>query len=200
MSPFAKRAILFVDTPYDKTGVVDRIRELGLTPHVKHTVSELVNKDNCPHFNTIVVDSLSTAKTIREIEHLRYIPIIRSSTSYFPPFPHDRHQSVKWCLDNSISAQVTTPVSAQDLASALVSELESNTVSPVAAANDVTFDILLAEDNLVNQKLVMDVSMPFMGGMEATELIREHDMKHGLTPIPIIALAAHARNNVFKRE
>ncbi|KAJ3718826.1 hypothetical protein C8R42DRAFT_697269 [Lentinula raphanica] len=186
MSPFAKRAILFVDTSYDKTGVVDRIRELGLTPHVKHTVSELVNKDNCPHFNTIVVDSLSTAETI-----------------------------LKWCLDNSISAQVTTPVSAQDLAMALVSELESNTVSPVAAANDVTFNILLAEDNLVNQKLVvkilekyghsgrvaqgrpfdiilMDVSMPFMGGMEATELIREHEMKHGLTPIPIISLAAHA--------
>ncbi|KAJ3898627.1 atypical/HisK protein kinase, partial [Lentinula edodes] len=252
MSPFAKRAILFVDTLYDKTGVDDRIRELGLTPHVRHTVNELVNKDNCPHFDTIVVDSLSTAETIREIEHLRYIPIvllapsmprlncgsstqhtaiqIRSSTSYFPPFSHDRHQSVKWCLDNSISAQVTTPVSAQDLASALVSALESNTVSPVAAANDVTFDILLAEDNLVNQKLavkilekyghsveiaengslavdafkgrvaqgrpfdiiLMDVSMPFMGGMEATELIREHEMKHGLTPIPIIALTAHA--------
>ncbi|KAJ3772474.1 histidine kinase [Lentinula raphanica] len=253
MSPFAKRAILFVDTLYDKTGVVDRIRELGLTPHVRHTVSELANKDNCPHFDTIVVDSLSMAETIREIEHLRYIPIvllapsmprlncgssstqhsaiqIRSSTSYFPPFSHDRHQSVKWCLDNSISAQVTTPVSAQDLASALVSALESNTVSPVAAANDVTFDILLAEDNLVNQKLavkilekyghsveiaengslavdafkgrvaqgrpfdiiLMDVSMPFMGGMEATELIREHEMKHGLTPIPIIALTAHA--------
>lgn len=34
--------------------------------------------------------------------------------------------------------------------------------------------------------------MPFMGGMEATELIREHEMKHGLTPIPIIALTAHA--------
>ncbi|KAF9056922.1 hypothetical protein BDP27DRAFT_1454263 [Rhodocollybia butyracea] len=252
MSPFAKRTILFVDTLYDTTGVVDRIRELGLKPFVVHDVSKLVNKDACPHFDTIVVDSLSTAETIREIEHLRYIPIVllapsmprlncgspstqhaiqrRSSTSYFPPFSHDRHESVKWCLDNSISSQVTTPVSAQDLASALVSALESNTVSPVAAPNDVTFDILLAEDNLVNQKLavkilekyghsveiaengslavdafkdrvaqgrpfdiiLMDVSMPFMGGMEATELIREHEMKYGLNAIPIIALTAHA--------
>ncbi|KAJ4465052.1 histidine kinase [Lentinula aciculospora] len=223
MSPFAKRAILFVDTLYDRTGVDDRIRELGLTPHVRHTVSELANKDHCPHFDTIVVDSLSTAETIREIEHLRYIPIVLLA----PSMPR---LNLKWCLDNSISAQVTTPISAQDLASALVSALESNTVSPVGAANDVTFDILLAEDNLVNQKLavkilekyghsveiaengslavdafkgrvaqgrpfdiiLMDVSMPFMGGMEATELIREHEMKHGLTPIPIIALTAHA--------
>lgn len=140
-------------------------------------------------------------------------------------------------------------MSAADLASALISALESSTVSPVAATNDVTFDILLAEDNLVNQKLAvkilekyghvveiaengslaveafkarvqknrpfdiilvsalwvlshvgtdstgstqMDVSMPFMGGMEATEHIRAYEIQHGLDPIPIIALTAHA--------
>ena len=38
----------------------------------------------------------------------------------------------------------------------------------------------------------MDVSMPFMGGMEATELIRSYEMHKGLNPIPIIALTAHA--------
>ena len=38
----------------------------------------------------------------------------------------------------------------------------------------------------------MDVSMPFMGGMEATELIRSWEMQEGLPPIPIIALTAHA--------
>jgi len=38
----------------------------------------------------------------------------------------------------------------------------------------------------------MDVSMPFMGGMEATELIRSYEMHRGLSPTPIIALTAHA--------
>ncbi|KAF8884649.1 hypothetical protein BD779DRAFT_1612091 [Infundibulicybe gibba] len=178
MSPFAKRTILFVDTLRDTTGVVDRIRELGLRPYVVHEVNEVADKERCPHIDTIVVDSLSVTECIREYEHY-----------------------VKWCLDNSISSQVTTPVTAQDLSSALISALESNTVSPVSAPNDVTFDILLAEDNLVNQKLAvkilekyghtveiaengslavfqskplisswcMDVSMPFMGGMEATD-------------------------------
>ena len=158
-------------------------------------------------------------------------------------------------MDNGISSQITTPVSEQDLASALISALESNTVTPVVAENDVPYDILIAEDNLVNQKLAvkilekyghqveiaengqlavdafktrvqrnrpfdvilvsrdprarvcgvwlidvtsacfaaqMDVPMPFMGGMEATELIRTYEQTHGLEPIPIIALTAHA--------
>ena len=60
-------------------------------------------------------------------------------------------------LDNSISSEVTTPVRVQDLASALISALESSTVSPVAATNDVVFNILLAADNLVNQKLAVKI-------------------------------------------
>ncbi|KAI9435062.1 HAMP TYPE histidine kinase [Lactarius indigo] len=184
--------------------VVERIQELGLRPYV-------ADKATCPHIDTIVVDSLSVTETIREYEHLRYIPIVLLA----PKLPR---LNLKWCLDNSISSEVTTPVSAQDLASALISALESSTVSPAAATNDVIFDILLAEDNLVNQKLaiaengslavdafkarvqrnrpfdiiLMDVSMPFMGGMEATELIRAYELHNNLPPTPIIALTAHA--------
>ncbi|KAG6827518.1 hypothetical protein H0H92_011459 [Tricholoma furcatifolium] len=223
MNPFAKRTILFVDSLNDTTGVVDRIKELCLRPHVIHDAKEVADKEKCPHIDTIVCDSLSVTECIRELEHLRYIPIVLLA----PSLPR---LNLKWCLDNSISAQVTTPVTAQDLASALISALESNTVSPVSAPSDVVFDILLAEDNLVNQKLavkilekyghtvqiaengkmavdafktriqqnkpfdiiLMDVSMPFMGGMEATEKIRSYEMHRGLSAIPIIALTAHA--------
>lgn len=42
---------------YDQTGV-DQIQELGLWSYVIHDLLEVVDK-TCPHFNTIIVDSLS---------------------------------------------------------------------------------------------------------------------------------------------
>jgi osomolarity two-component system sensor histidine kinase NIK1 len=47
MAPFAKKTILFVDTLRDTTGVVDRIKDLGLRPHMVHEVSEVVDKEKC---------------------------------------------------------------------------------------------------------------------------------------------------------
>ncbi len=45
---------------------------------------------------------------------------------------------------------------------------------------------------LLTDREQMDVSMPFMGGMEATEIIRSYEILTGLSRIPIIALTAHA--------
>ena len=48
-------------------------------------------------------------------------------------------------------------VRVQDLTLALISTLESSTVSPAVATNNVVFDILLAENNLVDQKLAVKI-------------------------------------------
>ena len=59
MIPFGNRNILFVDMLYDNTGVVNRIRELGLRLYVIHDLLEVADKATCPHIDSIVVDSLS---------------------------------------------------------------------------------------------------------------------------------------------
>jgi len=66
MQPFQKRAILFVDTLSDTTGVVQRISELGLRPYGIHEVGEVADKERCPHIDTIVVDSLSMVRHLNE--------------------------------------------------------------------------------------------------------------------------------------
>lgn len=42
------------------------------------------------------------------------------------------------------------------------------------------------------QVVLMDLSMPIMGGVEATQIIRQFEQENGLERLPIVALTAHA--------
>lgn len=45
---------------------------------------------------------------------------------------------------------------------------------------------------LPRQIVLMDLSMPFMGGEQATQIIRKFEQDNGLERLPIVALTAHA--------
>ena len=64
MQPFTKRTILFVDTLRDRTGVVERIEELGLNAHVVHNALEVADKARCPHIDTIVIDDVKVVRSV----------------------------------------------------------------------------------------------------------------------------------------
>ncbi len=59
----------------------------------------------------------------------------------------------------------------QDLTLAFISALELSTITPAAATNDMVFDILLAKDNLVNQKLAIKIAE---NGLLVVDAFRAH--------------------------
>src|SRR5258708_13909451 len=75
----------------------------------------------------------------------------------------------KLCSVDGIRSEVTTPMRVRCLGSALISALESSSVSPAAAPNDVVFDLLLADDNLVNQKLAVKILEKYGDAVEIAE-------------------------------
>ncbi|KAI9635269.1 two-component-like hybrid sensor histidine kinase 1 [Dioszegia hungarica] len=255
LAPWLGHYILYIDTLKDETGVVDMLIKLGLKPVVVGSVEEVImNQQTAPAVDTMIVDSLSAAEKLRAVEHLRAIPIVLLAPSNRPvgplnpsfvdlprslrkrlnlPAADEQMLSpipVKECLEMGINTYYTTPLSLVELSNAIVPALESHQMSPGDSIKDTILSILLAEDNLVNQKLavkllevaghnievadngeialemyrrrqtastpfdliLMDVSMPVMGGMEATGRIRDYEAAESLARTPIIALTAHA--------
>jgi len=76
---------------------------------------------------------------------------------YLYPPPGIQHSSTEFEMVSGQQHQFASHVTCKCARSfaALISALESNTVSPVAAPNDMAFDILV--DNLVNQKLAVKI-------------------------------------------
>jgi signal transduction histidine kinase/ActR/RegA family two-component response regulator len=83
---------------------------------------------------------------------------------------------------------------------------EDNIVNQMVIQNILDknkYDIHLAENGAVAVEMfqalkpdviVMDISMPMMNGLQATQEIRKMEAQHGLPPVPIIAATAHARD------
>ncbi|RCH88563.1 histidine kinase osmosensor, partial [Rhizopus stolonifer] len=230
MKRYKGRNILFLDGKDDEMGIESKLHELGLSPFRVTGISESVNMTSLPAFqtnnnkqpllfDTVIVDNVAYAEKIREAVHLRYTPIILIA-------PEIHRLNMKLCIDLGITGYINSPVTLSDLAYTLLPALESHSSLPSDASIPLPLKILLAEDNIVNQKLavrilekfghkveivsngklaveafekssydliLMDVQMPVMGGFEATQKIREIELRAGNgSHVPIIALTAHA--------
>ncbi|KAF9171914.1 histidine kinase osmosensor [Mortierella sp. AD010] len=105
-------------------------------------------------YDVVIVDNVKDIRKIKDISMLRFLPIVLLSmtTPYI---------SMKVCQDMGIASYFNPPVQLPDLMNALLPAFESASALPSDAEHAIPLHILLAEDNVVNQKLAVRILEKF---------------------------------------
>ncbi|RDA82365.1 hypothetical protein CP532_5146 [Ophiocordyceps camponoti-leonardi (nom. inval.)] len=176
LHPYLGHQVLFVDKAQSSSGPDIRamLEQIGLQPVVvdSETSSALaqVNAGGALPYDAILVDTIDTARRLRAVDDFKYLPIVLLAPVV--------HVSLKSCLDLGITSYMTTPCKLIDLGNGMIPALENRT-TPSLADNTKSFEILLAEDNTVNQRLAVKILEKYhhvvtvvSNGWEAVEAVK----------------------------
>lgn len=177
LTPYQGHNVLFIDKGQTGHGmeIVTMLSQIGLVPIVVDSESHVNlaggQKKVASTYDVIVVDSIETARRLRAIDEFKYIPIVLLAPVV--------HVSLKSALELGITSYMTTPCLTIDLGNGMIPALE-NRAAPSLADNTKSFDILLAEDNIVNQRLAVKILEKYHhvvtvvgNGQEALDAIKE---------------------------
>lgn len=154
LNPYKGHQVLFMDKGRTGRGaeIVQMLKGLSLVPVVveseKSPALEKARVQASSPYDVIIVDSIEDARRLRAVDDFKYLPIVLLA----PPV----HVSLKACLDLGITSYMTTPCQLIDVGNGMVPALE-NRATPSLADNTRSFEILLAEDNTVNQRLAVKI-------------------------------------------
>ncbi|KAL8879801.1 MAG: hypothetical protein Q9198_002661 [Flavoplaca austrocitrina] len=164
IAKYKKRRVLFIDT--GRTGctreLMDMLKLLGLQPSsiLAASLFSQLPAVGSPiktiDYEVIMVDSLSSAVEIRKHDSLRFIPIVLFAPAVC--------LSMKLALDYGINSYLTAPCKAIDMGNCMVPALE-NRQTQTSSDHSKSFEILLAEDNVVNQRLAVKILEKYNHGV-----------------------------------
>ncbi|KAI9599082.1 hypothetical protein BDF19DRAFT_410466 [Syncephalis fuscata] len=163
ISPYKSRSILLLSTisvpVWDR--LVEMLEALSLRPVPAVTVEEAAalttppKRKTGPMFDAVIVDDLGVVEKLREVASLRYVPIVLLVLG-------EPRMKMKTCIDLGIASYVHAPLRYPDVMNALLPAMESHVVLPDSSGQPRTrLHILLAEDNIVNQKLAVRILEKF---------------------------------------
>jgi osomolarity two-component system sensor histidine kinase NIK1 len=135
------RRVLFVDTVGTSSGAQKAIEETGLSMTVVSSLEAACAEQVAGGaFDSVVVDQLSLVEELRDIEHLRYIPLVLVATN-IPQL------NLKYCLDYGIANFIEPPSNAQDMSNALLPALDTSNRNAADLIGEISLRVLLAEDS-----------------------------------------------------
>ena len=167
LNAYKNHVVLFVDK--DRTACSDTIKAMLKDLELQPIVVE--SEDHVPRpnvagspsksehglpYDVILVDGMDTAVRLRNHDALRYVPIVLLAPVV--------SVSMKSALDLGVASYMTTPCDPIDLANGMIPALEGRQTQSILDASK-SFDILLAEDNDVNQRLAVKILEKYNHGV-----------------------------------
>ncbi|KAM5472096.1 histidine kinase osmosensor [Microsporum ferrugineum] len=182
LMPYKGHSVLFIDKGFTgdyAENIIGMLRALDLVPIVVHNennvpppeIKDEEGKEAGHAYDVIIVDMIETARTLRTFDEFKYIPIVLLCPVV--------SVSLKSALDLGITSYMTTPCQPIDLGNGMLPALEGRS-TPLTSDDSRSFDILLAEDNDVNQKVAVKIlekcnhGVTVVGnGLQALETIKK---------------------------
>ncbi|KPI37038.1 Histidine protein kinase NIK1 [Cyphellophora attinorum] len=177
--PFRKHRVLFVDKGETTLSaqIPEMIKELGLQILVVDNEADAPEPEPVKRgkttekgYDVIIIDTIETAKTLRAQDKFKYIPMVLLSESI--------SMDLRTVLDMGVASYMTTPCQLIDLGNCMIPALEGRS-TPLLQDYKKSFNILLAEDNEVNQKVAVKILEKYNhvvtvvgNGLEAFKLIK----------------------------
>lgn len=202
MKPYRGHQVLFVDKAQSSNGaeIREMLNQIGLHPVVveseKSSALTRLRAGGALPYDAILVDSIDTARRLRAVDDFKYLPIVLLAPVV--------HVNLKSCLDLGITSYMTTPCKLIDLGNGMIPALE-NRATPSLADNTKSFEILLAEDNTVNQRLAVKILEKYHhvvtvvgNGWEAVESVKEKKFDVILMDVQMPIMVSFQTSRVLK--